>query len=120
MNTIVNTSRNTLRVVVAAAAVCAALAGGVRADEAPQVHVSYADLNLNTSQGATALYQRIHGAAVQVCALPLAQDLGQATKIKVCMARAIAESVAAVNNPNLTRVYEQKAGTTPAIQLAGR
>jgi len=120
MNTTVKTPKTFVRIVVAAAAVCAALTTGARADEAIKVHVSYADLNLNTNAGANALYQRIRGAADQVCAMPLEQDLGHANRIKACTARVIAEAVTALDNANVNQVYANKTGTTAAIKLAAR
>jgi UrcA family protein len=117
MNTINN---NVIRTILTATALCAALAAGARAEEAPQVHVSYADLNLNTAAGADALYQRIRKAASNVCALPVERDLGHVSQTKACTARVIAEAVEALDNPAVSRVYEQKTGLTPAIQLAAR
>jgi UrcA family protein len=120
MNTIVNNQKNIIGIAVAAAALCAALAAGARADEVPQVHVSYADLNLGTRADAAVLYQRIRAAAARVCALPVESDLGHVSQTKACMARVTAEAVAAVDNANLSRTYAEKMGTTPALQLAVR
>ena len=39
----------------------------MRAADVPQVHVKYADLNLNTPAGAATLLQRIRYAADRVC-----------------------------------------------------
>jgi len=117
MNTINN---NGVRTILTATALCAALAAGARAEDARQVHVSYADLNLNTAAGATVLYQRIREAASNVCALPVERDLGHVSRTKACMARVIAEAVETLDNPAVSRVYEQKSGMTPAIKLATR
>jgi UrcA family protein len=120
MNTSVHKQQNIVRTVFAAAAVCAALATGARADEAPQVHVSYADLNLGTRADAAVLYQRIRAAAARVCALPVESDLGHVSQTKACMARVTAQAVAAVDNANLSRTFEEKTGSTPDLQLAAR
>jgi UrcA family protein len=113
-------NNNVIRTILTATALCAALAAGARAEEAPQVHVSYADLNLNTAAGATVLYQRIREAASTVCALPVERDLGHVSQTKACTAQVMAEAVATLDNPTVTRVYEQKTGTTAAIKLATR
>jgi UrcA family protein len=120
MKIINHTPKNVIRTLVAAAALCGALATGARAEEAPQVHVSYADLNLNTTAGATALYQRVRAAAAQVCALPVEDDLSHLSQTKACKARVIAEALTSLDNPTVTRVFEQTTGVTPAIQLAAR
>jgi len=120
MNTIVKTPKTFIRIVVATAVACTALCAGVRADQVPQAHVSYADLNLNTHAGATVLFRRILGAADQVCALPLERDLAHVAETKACKARVMAQAVGALDNPNLTEVYEQRVGNTASIQLAAR
>jgi UrcA family protein len=84
------------------------------------VHVSYADLNLSTRADAAVLYQRIVGAAKQVCAMPVEGDLGHVSQTKACMARVTAQAVAAIDNANLSRTFEERTGTTPALQLAAR
>lgn len=119
------TTQNTLRALVAVAAITCGFAATVEADaveagQAPQVHIKYADLDLNTTAGATVLYQRIRGAADQVCAAHQERDLGQVMRAKACANRAIAEAVAAVGNTHLTAVYDQKAGAAPVTRLAAR
>jgi UrcA family protein len=121
MNKFSNTSKCLLRGALAAAAVTAALTGAVRADEVPQVHVKYADLNINSSAGAAVLYQRIRRAAEQVCAVSGARDLTTWSRGKDCASKAIARAVSAVGNPTLTQVYEVKTGISPTnTALASR
>jgi len=119
-----NFSHNTkslIRGALALFAISAAFAGAVRADEAPQIHVKYADLNVNSSAGAARLYQRIRVAANQVCALPGEPALAVVAMEKDCVRRAIAQAVSAVSNPTLTRVYEAKTGVAPSsTALASR
>jgi UrcA family protein len=88
------------------------------AADLPQVHVNYADLNVDSAAGAAVLYQRIRRAADQVCPSVDVRDLGNYAVAKACKAHAIAEAVAAVQNPSLTKVYELKTGVTPATRLA--
>jgi len=84
----------------------------------PQVTVKYADLDVSTSQGAEALYSRIHQAANDVCwhmydttaAYKLHQD--------ACMKKVIADAVAKVNQPSLSDVFAAKYGTPAPVVLA--
>jgi len=109
---------NPLRITIAAVALIAALTTGVRAADAPQVQVKYADLNVNTPAGAAALYQRIRFAADQVCALPNARDLAVLAKVQACTHHAVAHAVATVNNPTLTGLYDLNVGKTQATRFA--
>jgi UrcA family protein len=102
----VEAGRKTARVLIAAAAVCAALVSGARAGEVPQAHVKYADLNVGSAAGAAVLYQRIKSAAAQVCGVDGERDLGRRVQAKACETRAIAEAVAAVDAPALTGLYK--------------
>jgi len=98
------------REVLIAAALAAAFVTVAGAADLPQVHVNYSDLNVNTAAGAAVLYQRIRGAAEQVCPTFLARDLNAEAAAKACKVRAIGEAVAAVHAPALTQVYEGKMG----------
>lgn len=118
MNTNIHTTRNPIRVALAALTLAAAFAGAARAADAPQIHVKYADLDVNTVAGATVLYRRIHTAATHVCAVPGAGDLGLLARIDACTDRAVAEAVAAVDNATLTGLYMAKTGGNPAMRLA--
>jgi UrcA family protein len=121
MNKFSNSSKSLLRGALAAAAVTAALTGAVRADEVPQVHVNYADLNVNSNAGATVLYQRIRRAAEQVCTVSGARDLGTWSKGRDCASKAIARAVSDVGSPTLTQVYAVKTGISPTnTALASR
>ena len=114
-------SKALIRGTLAVVAISAAFAGAVRADEAPQMLVKYADLNVNSSAGAARLYQRIRLAADRVCELPGERDLAVLAKEKDCARQAIAQAVSAVGNPPLTRIYEAKTGVaTTSTALASR
>jgi UrcA family protein len=116
-----NNTKSLLRVALVAVAVGAALTGAVRADEVPQIHVKYSDLNVNSSAGAAVLYQRIRLAADRVCEISGSRDLAVWAKERECARHAIAQAVSDVGNPTLTRVYEVKTGVSPtSSELASR
>jgi UrcA family protein len=86
-------------------AVCnAADAAGV-----PTTTVKYADLDLSTSQGAAALYNRIRFASEAVCA-PADRDLASTFRRQQCLKQAITGAVAKVNQPALSALYAAKYG----------
>jgi len=101
------TTQNVFKSVLIAAALMA-LSTGANAADAPQVHVSYADLNISTPAGATVLYQRIRVAAAQVCGATDQRELARSAHSKPCSDKAIADAVAAVGNDALTDVYQAK------------
>jgi UrcA family protein len=81
--------------------VSSALAAG--AD--PQVRtedIKFQDLNLDTTAGVEALYQRIHAAAERVCAHPAEPKLGAASASEKCTNGAAARAIKDVNVPALT------------------
>lgn len=100
MNTQVKNAKNVL--VVLAAMSAAVLVGGVHAAEAPARAVTYQDLNLNTEAGAKVLYERIHGAANEVCGSVEVRDLPGVRAHEACVAKAVSDAIAAVNNQRLT------------------
>lgn len=101
---------------VVAAALVAAFATGAQAEDILQVHVKYADLNVNNPVGAAVLYRRIHAAAEKVCAVPGGREWDRTAQAKACVAKATANAVAAVNAPALTGLHEVHGGG--ATQLA--
>ena len=105
MNT---TQKTAARILVAA--LVAAFAAGAQAQGVAQIHVKYADLNVDKPAGAAVLYQRIRAAAEKVCAMPGSRELDRAVKAKACITNATANAVAAVNVPALTGLYETKVG----------
>jgi UrcA family protein len=120
MKNFTHTQKNGFRIALAAVAVCAALSSAARADEAPQLHVSYADLNVNSKAGAAVLFQRIRRAAERVCEVPDTRNLGQLARVKACTDHAIATAVDAVKLPLLTQVYDAKFGIVPTTIVASR
>ena len=102
-----------------AAAIVSALASsfsvvGAAADgtDVPTAIVKYADLNLASSQGATALYGRIRAAAETVCRSFDGRALSSQMRKHACVNKAIADAVTQVGEPGLFAVYNAK-HTTP-------
>ena len=82
------------------------------ADEpAKSIKVGYADLDLSTQAGAATLYNRIRGAARQVCGYEGASFEDKAIW-KSCFTGAIDNAVATVNNPRLTALHS---GESPSV-----
>jgi UrcA family protein len=83
----------------------------------PQVVVKFGDLDVSTSHGATALYGRIHRAAVDVCSRMFS---GQAYKWheSACLQKVIGDAVIKVNRPALSAVFASKYGVSPPMVLA--
>jgi len=101
MNTQIKNAKNVL--VVLAAMSAAMLIGVVHAAEIPARAVTYKDLNLNTEAGAKVLYERIHGAANQVCGNVEVRDLPGVRAHEACVQKAVSDAVAAVNSRRLTQ-----------------
>ena len=74
------------------------------AREVPSVTVSYGDLNLSTTEGANALYQRIRLAADSVCGYQ-GRTLLERQLWMSCFNEAVERAVGAVGNPTLTSVH---------------
>lgn len=77
------------------------------------ITVSYGDLNLSNPAGASALYQRIRGAARKVCTVAgespyEVQDLDK----RQCILDAIDKAVMKVNSPVLVAMYKAKNSRT--------
>jgi UrcA family protein len=78
---------------------------------APSKTVSHADLNLDSSAGVAALYQRIERAAVEVCQLPRGTQLLKIeTEIKSCRAGAVDRAVLQANLPALSALHVARTG----------
>jgi len=71
------------------------------AQDAPQVVVSYGDLDLSSSEGARELYKRIAFAAGEVCPYANAREIGQIALNRSCRNAAISRAVRDVNSPKL-------------------
>jgi UrcA family protein len=116
MNTnhsITNIARRIAFVVLAAApiAMLASVAPANESADAPaHMTVSYADLNLDSDAGITALYMRLRHAARQVCGDWDTTSLSRGLETTKCINNAMSQAVAQVNSPMLTSLYEAKTG----------
>ncbi|HEX4387840.1 MAG TPA: UrcA family protein [Steroidobacteraceae bacterium] len=92
-----------------------ALLGSAQALADPEgtrsVKVGYGDLDLSTQAGAATLYQRIRGAAHQVCGSD-GRSLADYAISRSCFNNAVSTAVATVNNPRLTALHQ---GKSPAV-----
>jgi UrcA family protein len=85
--------------------------------ERPALTVRYSDLNLDTPTGAAVLYQRIRHAAEQVCGKAESRRLDEIVVVQECMDKAIASSVSAVGNAQLTSQYVARVGSKASKQI---
>jgi UrcA family protein len=85
-----------------------------------QALVKYGDLNVSSSEGAAALYTRIHAAAEQVCRPLDNRDMAFKKLKEACVSTAIADAVAKVDQPALFSVYSAKSGISKPIMLVAR
>jgi len=99
--------------------VCSVGVQTARADEsAPQVKVSYADLNLSSTQGAEALYRRIERAAGEVCYPRQERNLALMASRRACIHTAMSDAVTHVGSPTLMAVYNTHVGRSQPLQVA--
>lgn len=85
----------------------------------PEVTVKFGDLEISRPQGAAALYRRIHSAAETVCSLFRDhRDLVSQMHLDACINKAVADAVAAVNEPALLAVYRAKMKKTQRERVA--
>jgi len=93
--------------------VASALAGVPDSSTAPQAVVKYADLDLTSDAGATALLRRIEAAARQVCGNPReVQPLTRSMPIRRCNTQAIEHAVTAIGAPKVTLAYRVRYSTS--------
>jgi UrcA family protein len=64
--------------------------------------IMFQDLNLTSTAGVDALYQRIHAAAQRVCAVSGQTELGAASASATCTKDAEARAIEKINLPALT------------------
>jgi UrcA family protein len=81
--------------------------------DVPKQLVTFADLNLNSLEGASSLYRRIEQAADRVCGGPVdMRELSVAARINSCKVRSVERAVDAVNSTVLTSLHLAKTGRT--------
>ena len=90
--------------VAAALAVCG-LAQASTPKDLPSVVVKYDGLSLNTRTGVARLHARLRNAAERVCSPLNSRVLGLREQFERCVSDAVADSVAAVGNANLSRFH---------------
>jgi UrcA family protein len=130
LNLIGRTAMTTLNVRLSFAllsALAAIASASPRASAADQyithsVKVSFADLNLDTSQGAAALYERIQSAARKVCSPESGErPIERYRDWRACREAAVGNAVAKVNRPLLSALHSSKtAGPQVASTLQPR
>lgn len=74
--------------------------------DVPTRTVRYAELNLNTAEGARVLFRRIKFAATEVCEPLDGRALAQHVIWQKCYERALADAVSQVNQPRVTALYQ--------------
>ncbi len=85
------------------------LAAAVSTEGPPSVTVRYYDLSLNSSQGVAGLYQRIRGAASEVCqSLEGREPLELQAIRNDCLAQAVGNAVRAVHSDALSAYHWQQ------------
>ena len=121
MNTITSTPLRTLVAGAILSALAFSFATVSSADDRtapPQVIVKFADLDVSTSQGAAALYGRIHSAAVDVCSRMYVTEQAYKLHKDACLQKVIGDAVIKVNRPALSAVFASKYGMSPPMVLA--
>ena len=92
-----------------AALALSGLANASTTTETISVVVRFGDLNLNSQAGVAKLHKRIRNAAESVCDQLETRILGLQTAFKECVAEAVDNGVAAVDNVNLSQFHAAKA-----------
>ena len=102
---------------ISCAALALGLAGPTIAVEqvGPDIAVRYADLAIDTEQGATELLKRIEGAAGRVCASLDHGTLVSRSNAEACSRKVTAAAVNRVSHPMLLAVYNSARGVSPPI-----
>ena len=121
MNTITSTPLRTLVAGAILSALALSVATVSSAEERttpPQVVVKFGDLEVATSQGAGALYRRIHSAAVDVCWRMYESNEAYKLNKDACLKKVIADAVIKVNEPALSAVFASKYGVSAPVVLA--
>ena len=93
---------------VAALALSSLANASTTTTELNSVVVRYGDLNLNSEAGVARLHKRIRNAAESVCDQLETRILGLQTAFKECVADAVDNGVASVDNVNLSQFHAAK------------
>jgi UrcA family protein len=84
------------------------------AGDAPQVTVSYHDLDLSRPEGTQELYRRLQHAARRVCPQAPTMDLMGQSLARQCLNEALERAVQQVNLPQLLALHRAQSGAVPA------
>jgi UrcA family protein len=79
---------------------------------AGSVEIKYSDLDLNRKAGVATLYQRIQGAAKQVCAAHDGRRITEQRAHAACLDNAVLTAVARINRPMLSEYVAAQMGKT--------
>jgi UrcA family protein len=101
-------------VLACGAALGLAHATGASAADAPQVTVSFHDLNLSRPEDTRELYRRLQHAARRVCPQAATMDLVGQSLSKHCRDAALERAVEMVNVPQLLALHRAQSGAAPA------
>jgi UrcA family protein len=74
----------------------------------PKETVKFQDLNIDSSAGAAALYQRLHAAAQHVCFVGWDKDPAKVRRAEACANEAESRVVSQLNVGELTAYYQMK------------
>jgi UrcA family protein len=74
----------------------------------PKQTVKFQDLNIGSSDGAAALYQRVHVAAQHVCFAGWDKNPVKVERAEACASEAEARAVNQLNVPELTAYYQMQ------------
>src|SRR5262245_14941575 len=98
-------------------------AEGHRGDATRQIHVSYADLDLQQERGARALLERMEKASLEACggwpAFTTRYTEVRAA-LRRCRAEAVRSAVATLNEPLVTGAYRERFGREPVRSVVNR
>lgn len=76
--------------------------------------VTYGDLNLDTQEGAKALYARLRYAAMEVCSPLEARELSRHQVWERCVNSALTSAVGKVNKPTVTALHDLRVRASSA------
>jgi UrcA family protein len=110
-----NSLRRIVLILSAGSAFALAGMGTATAADAPQITVSYKDLDLSRAADARVLYRRLQAAATEVCQPVPANALSRTLAWKQCYDAALERAVTQINAPQLVAVYHADTST-----MAGR
>ena len=79
--------------------------------------VNFADLNLRSTPGVQALYERLRSAARRVCGSADPRNLRAVEGVERCRAEALDEAVARINHPRLTVRHEGRDRTQEPVSF---